>query len=159
MGRPTEGALGITVPDGDPGAVRDAARGFRTAGHGLQGAASDIRAVPGLAGDWQGPASATFHGSTTTNGQAVDQAVGAMASCAHAASAYADELERCQTEARRAVADAQDAQKRIDAAEGQMEAARQARANAYRDMDSANQRIAVASVHGAPAVGAHDDLA
>ena len=150
---------GITVPDGDPGAVRDAAATFRRAAHGLEGIASDLRAVPALVADWRGPASAAWHGTTVTNGSATDAAVEALGVCAQAATTYADELERCQTRARAAIADARAAQARIDAAHATIESARAQQRAAYAGIDTANHAIATHAAVGTPAPQAQQALA
>jgi hypothetical protein len=55
-----ESFAGITVPEGEPGAVRDAAAVFRGVAGGLHGVSGDLTAVPGLVSDWRGPASVAF---------------------------------------------------------------------------------------------------
>jgi hypothetical protein len=155
---PTDSFAGITVPDGDPGSIRDAAATFRRAAHGLQGIASDVRAVPGLVGDWRGPASARYHHTTVTNGSAVDAAVEALGTCEQAATTYAGELERCQNEARKAIADARDAQSRIDTANAAIATARDNQRSAYNGIDSANHTIATHAAAGSPAPHAQEAL-
>jgi hypothetical protein len=150
-----ESYAGITVPEGEPGTVRDAARTFTGVAGGLHGASADLRSVPGLVSDWKGPASAAFGGTVITNGSAVDGGAGAMATCAQAASTYAEELEQAQRDARKAIADARDAQGRIDDANADIEAALGAQTQASNDIASAESRIN--SSIGVPDVGAVAD--
>jgi uncharacterized protein YukE len=136
-----ESFAGITVPEGEPDTIRDAAQTFHGVAGGLHGASSDLRSVPGLVSDWKGPASAAFGGTVVTNGSCVDEAAAAMSTCAQAARTYADDLEQAQKDARQAIADARDAQKRIDDAQGDLEAALGAETSASDAMSSAGARL------------------
>lgn len=149
-----ESFAGITVPEGEPETIRDAATTFRGVAGGLHGASSDLRSVPGLVADWQGPASAAFGGTVVTNGSCVDEGAAAMSICAQAAGTYADDLDAAQDDARRAIHDARDAQRRIDAAEADLEAALGAEMSASNAIDSADTQIATSSATGVPDVSA-----
>jgi uncharacterized protein YukE len=136
-----ESYAGITVPEGEPDTIRDAASTFHGVAGGLHGASSDLRSVPGLVSDWKGPASAAFGGTVVTNGSCVDDAAAAMGTCATAARTYADDLEAAQKAARQAIADARDAQDRIDKARADLEAAAGAETDASNRMQSAGARL------------------
>jgi hypothetical protein len=151
-----ESFAGITVPEGEPGAVRQAASTFRGVAGALHGVSGDLRAVPGLVADWKGPASAAFGQTAVTNGSCVDSGAEAMHACAQAASTYADELEQAQREARAAIREARDAQSRIDAAQADIENARQAQVGASYAIQAADARIAMATA-GMPDAGAVAD--
>ena len=153
----SESFAGITVPKGEPDSVRDAGATFASVAGGLEGAAGELRSMPEVLASWQGPASVSFGGSCMTNGSAVDAGVQALDSCARAARTYAGELEDAQREARAAIEEARDAQRRIDRAEQDIEAARSQAVQASGRLDTANQRIAVSGLAGAPDAGALND--
>jgi uncharacterized protein YukE len=148
---------GITVPEGNPDTIRDAAQTFKGVAGGLHGTGADLRSVPGLVADWKGPASAAFGTTVVTNGSCVDDGAAAMSTCAQAASTYADDLDHAQREARRAIHDARDAQRRIDAANADIEDAINAQISARSRIDAADQQIAASSVAGVPDAGALAD--
>jgi hypothetical protein len=149
-----ESFAGITVPEGEPGAVREAAGIFTGAAGGLQAVTSGLQAIPEGLSDWRGPASASFRGATITNGAALDAGVEAMRDAARAANDYADALEEAQREARAAVRAARDAQQRIDQAESDIAAAQSAQVAASERLERAYQQAALAGMHGAPDTGA-----
>ena len=130
----SESYAGITVPEGEPETIRDAAQTFTGVGGGLEGAGADLRSIPGLVSDWQGPASSSFGGTVVTNGSCVDDGAAAMTTCAHAARTYADALDHAQEDARKAIHDARDAQRRIDEANADIEAALGAQTQASNDI-------------------------
>jgi hypothetical protein len=149
---------GISVPDGDPEQIRAAATTFRQAGQGLQGIATDVRGVPGLVGDWRGPASAKYHGTTVTNGTALDEAVTAMASAEQAATTYADALDKAQKDARAAITSAISAQGRIDDANSRIADAASRQRTAQTNIDTARNTIAAHSWAGTPSPTADAQL-
>ena len=144
---------GITVPEGEPGSVRQAATTFRGVAGALHGVSGDIRGVPGLVADWQGPASTAYGATAVTNGSSVDSGAEAMHACAQAATTYADELEQAQEEARAAIAEARDAQGRIDAATADIESAQRGAMAASYAIQAADARLAAAGA-GMPDAGA-----
>ena len=153
-----ESYAGITVPEGEPGSVRNAASTFRGVAGGLHGVSGDLSGVPGLVAAWQGPASAAFGQTAVTNGSSVDSGAEAMHACAQAATTYADELETAQEEARAAIRDARDAQDRIDAATNDIYAAQRNAMSAGYAIQAADDRIALATA-GMPDAGAVADRA
>src|SRR4051794_6938852 len=152
-----ESFAGITVPEGNPDTIRDAATTFTGVAGGLHGAGADLRSIPGLVADWKGPASAAFAGTTVTNGSCVDDGAAAMTTCAHAASTYADDLDQAQKDARKAIHDARDAQKRIDAANADIEDALGAQTQATNQINAAESQIATSAGTGVPDAGAIAD--
>jgi hypothetical protein len=149
-----ESFAGITVPEGEPDGVRNAAATFRSLAGGLHGVSGELRGVPGLVADWKGIAASAFHGTVPTNGSCVDSAAGAMSTCAQAARTYADELETAQEEAEAAIEEARDAQRRIDQAQSDIE-------SAQGDQITASDRIMSASMalsSGMPDPSASADL-
>ncbi len=136
-----ESFASITVPEGEPDTIRSAASTFHGVAGSLHGASSDLHSVPGLVSDWKGPASAAFGGTVVTNGSCVDDAAVAMGSCAQAATTYADELDAAQKAARQAIADARDAQDRINKARADLEASLGAETDASNRMQSAGARL------------------
>lgn len=149
-----ESFAGITVPEGEPGAVRQAAGTFTGAAGGLQEVTTGLQAIPEALSDWRGPASASFRGATITNGAALGAGVEAMRDAARAANDYADALEEAQREARAAIEAGRDAQRRIDQAESDIAAAQSAQIEASERLDRAYQQAALAGAHGAPDTGA-----
>jgi hypothetical protein len=149
-----ESFAGITVPEGEPGAVREAAGIFTGTAGGLQGVTAGLQAIPDGLSSWRGPASASFRGATITNGAALTAGVEAMRDAARAANDYADALEDAQRDARAAINAARDAQQRIDQAESDIAAAQSARIAASERLDRAHQQAALAGMHGAPDTGA-----
>jgi uncharacterized protein YukE len=152
-----ESYAGITVPEGNPGTIRQAAHTFQGVAGGLHGTSDDLRSIPGLVADWQGPASAAFAGTVVTNGSCVSDGAAAMQTCESAARTYADELDDAQKAARQAIEDAKDAQRRIDAANADIEDAQGAMTTAQDQMDAADRQIAASSTTGVPDTGAMAD--
>jgi uncharacterized protein YukE len=149
-----ESFAGITVPEGEPDTVRDAAQTFRGIAGGLHGVSGDLSTIPGLVGDWQGLAASAFHGTVPTNGSCIDGAAEAMSTCAEAARTYADELETAQKEAEAAIEEARDAQRRIDHAQSDLESALSAQITASDQIMSASMRLS----SGVPDPSAAADL-
>jgi hypothetical protein len=141
---------GITVPDGDPGALESAAAQFGTVASTLSGVSGDLRGMPGSLASWSGPASVAYAGSCLTNGSACDTAVQALGSAEHAARAYGHELEAAQTAARHAIRDARDAQDRIDRAERDIASAQARQRDAATAESNAGTQLAVSSAAGLP---------
>ena len=145
---------GITVPDGDAGALEAAAGRFTTLGHSLSGIAGELRGMPGSLACWAGPASVSYAGACMTTSSAADTAVDAMGQAADAARRYARALEHAQDRAKEAIADARDAQERIDRAEREIQAAQDRQASAALAIRSAETEIMLAAGAGTPAPAA-----
>ena len=150
----TESFAGITVPEGEPTALNDAAAEFGAIASTLSGAAGELRGLPGTIGSWSGPASVSYAGACMTNGTACDQAVEALGQAEQAARAYASKLEAAKERTRRAIDDARDAQRRIDQAEREIAAAQERRAAAAAAAVTASREISLAMAAGVPNPGA-----
>jgi len=145
---------GIAVPEGDPGALRDAAGRFQTLGHQLSGVSGELRGMPSSMASWAGPASVAYAGTCLTNGAACDTAVDAMGQCAQAARQYAHALQQAQDLAKEAIAEARDAQARIDQAERDIGTALDRQATAALAIRSAETEISIAMAAAQPAPAA-----
>jgi uncharacterized protein YukE len=145
---------GIEVPEGDPGALNDAAGQFGAVAAALSGTAGQLRGMPGQLSSWSGPASVSFAGTCLTNGTACDAAVEALGQAEHAARAYAGKLKTAKEHAREAIKDARDAQHRIDQAERDIGAAQDRRRAAAGAEAFAAKQIAISAAAATPAAHA-----
>jgi hypothetical protein len=150
----SESFAGITVPEGEPGGLLDAAEGFSNAAAALSGIAGEVRGMPGSLTSWAGPASVSFAGTCLTNSTACDTAVQAFGDAEHAARTYAAKLKSARERAKHAIADARDAQHRIDQAERDIADAVNRRIAAEYAAASASRDIALATGTGVPNPGA-----
>jgi hypothetical protein len=153
-----ESFAGITVPDGEPGGLRDAGEEMTRAGATLEGVAQGLGALPSSLTAWQGGGSLEYGNACATSQQAVAAGASAAAEAGHLLSRYASELDEAQEAARRAIRRAKDATKRKEAAEQRIEAAQRARAMAAAQAVSASTELAAGAVLGAPSPGAEADL-
>ena len=144
---------GITVPEGEPSALEDAAGRFHAFAGTLTGVSSDLSGMPSVVGSWEGPASVSFASACLTNGGAASAATQALGHAAHASTQYAHLLRSAQQRARQAIADAKDAQHRIDQAEHALTAARVRGAAATATATAASHDIMLASSAGLPSTG------
>jgi hypothetical protein len=154
MSAGTESFAGITVPEGEPAALNDAAGEFGTIAGTLSGAAGELRGMPATMGSWAGPASVNYAGACMTNGTACEAAVEALGQAEHAARVYSAKLKAAQERARRAIDDARDAQRRVDQAEREIAAARDRQAAAGTAIASASRQISISLAAGVPDGGA-----
>jgi hypothetical protein len=142
---------GITVPEGDPGALEaSAGRLVATAGM-LESVSGMLRGVLGGL-SWFGPASAAHAGLTSSQSLMANVGAGSLIQQAAVINDYALVLESAQRQARRAIERAKDADRRIREAE---EDIRQAET----DQIAANARIVAAQAAQARFVTAVIDLA
>jgi len=142
---------GITVPEGDPGALEaSAGRLVATAGM-LESISSSLRGVLGGI-SWFGPASAAHTGLTSAQGVMATTASGSLLQKAAVINDYALVLEAAQRQATRAIERARDADRRIREAE---EDIRQAET----DQRTANARILAAQAAQARFVVSVIDIA
>lgn len=127
---------GITVPEGDPGALEaSAGRLVATAGM-LESISSSLNGVlGGLA--WFGPASATHTGLTGAQSLMATTASGSLIQKAAVINDYALVLEAAQRQARKAIERARDADRRIKEAKADID-------QAITDQGTANARIIAA---------------
>ena len=150
---------GITVPEGEPGALRASAAQFAGLAGSLAGVSGELSGMPGTLAGWSGPASVNYAGACTTNSSACEAAVQALSEAERAARIYAEALEEAQRDAEHAIEDARDAQQRIDRALERIEAAQTRRANAELRASAARTEISMTSLTGTPSPFAESSLA
>jgi type II secretory pathway pseudopilin PulG len=127
---------GITVPEGDPGALEaSAGRLVATAGM-LESVSSSLQGVLGGL-SWFGPASAAHTGLTGAQSLMATTASGSLIQKAAVINDYALVLEAAQRQAKKAIERAKDADRRIKAAEADID-------QAITDQGTANARIIAA---------------
>jgi len=153
-----ESFAGITVPEGEPGGLRSAARQFNAFALEVDAAAGRVGSLPGQLADWRGPASARFAGAAQQHSAAADGAVGALSAAGQAAARYAEALDEAQDDARAAIEDAKDATKRIKTLEREIEAAKDREAAAQERALNAVVAIDSASATGTPDLAAESEL-
>jgi hypothetical protein len=157
-----ESFAGITVPEGEPGALRSAAHAFAGMGDQLAAAAADLRGMPGMLSSWQGPASVIYADSCITNGAAAQNGVWACQIAAQAVLGYAEQLQDAKHRAREAIHDAKDATRRIKDAEAAIDSARARIGEASVQLSAAETEIAVTGLTGTPspdAIASRDSAA
>src|SRR4051794_29758690 len=118
-----ESFMGITVPDGDPGALESAASRFAGLSGALHDVSAQLNAMPGIASSWQGPASVAYGGVCLSQAGAARVASETLATAATATKLYAHDLHDLRHQAHVAIADARDAKKRMDRAHDMIVAA------------------------------------
>jgi hypothetical protein len=142
---------GITVPEGDPGALEaSAGRLVATAGM-LDSVAGTLRGVLGGL-SWFGPASAAHAGLTGAQSLMATTASGSLIQKAAVINDYALVLEAAQRQAKKAIERAKDADRRIREAKADIE-------QAVDDQAAANLRIIAAQAAQARFVTSVIDLA
>lgn len=125
---------------------------------GLEGVSAQLRGLPDTLASWRGPASISYGNSCLTNGSALSAAERALSQCAVVAQSYARDLDEAQDDARAAIKDAREAQRRIDRAEVQLADARQAGAAAVLRGTAASGEVLLSGLTGSPNAGAMADL-
>ena len=142
---------GITVPEGDPGALEaSAGRLVATAGL-LESVSASLRGVLGGM-SWFGPASAAHAGMTSSQSLMATTGAGSLIQKAAVINDYALVLASAQRQAERAIERAKDADRRIKEAKADIE-------QAIDDQASANARIIAAQAAQARFVTSVIDLA
>jgi hypothetical protein len=141
---------GITVPEGDPGALEaSAGRLVATAGM-LETVSGTLRGVLGGL-SWFGPASAAHTGLTSTQSLMATTGAGSLIQQAAVINDYALVLEAAQRQAERAIERAKDADRRIKEAKADIQ-------QAIDDQAAANLRIVAAQAAQARLVTSVIDL-
>jgi hypothetical protein len=153
-----ESFAGITVPDGEPGGLRDAGEAMGRAGATLDGVAQGLGALPSSLTAWQGGGSLEYGNACATSQSAVAAGADAAGEAGRLLNRYASELDDAQDAARRAIRRARDATDRKEDAERRIEAAQRARAMAAVQAASATTEMAAGAVLGTPSPGAEADL-
>ena len=142
---------GITVPEGDPGALEaSAGRLVATAGM-LDSIAGSLRGVLGGI-SWFGPASSAHAGLTGTQTLMATTASGSLLQKAAVINDYALVLEAAQRQAKKAIERAKDADRRIKEAKADID-------QAVTDQVTANARIVAAQIAQTRALTSVIDLA
>jgi hypothetical protein len=153
-----ESFAGITVPEGEPGGLRAAARQFNALAVEVDGAAGRVSALPGQMASWSGPASARFAGAAEDHAAAAGAGVSALTTAGQVAARYAEALDEAQDDARAAIEDARDATRRIRTLEQAIDDARGRQAAAQDRAATAAAAINTASATGTPNPVAESDL-
>jgi hypothetical protein len=120
---------GITVPEGDPGALEATAGRLRATAGMLDTVSSALSGLLGGLG-WMGPASVAHASLTTTQGGMATTASGSLLEQAGVINGYGRMLAQAQREAKKAVERAKDADRRIKQAKADIANARQDEADA-----------------------------
>lgn len=145
-----ESFAGITVPEGEAGELRSAAKALSGLSHDLESAARALDGQPTMLGGWFGPASVAYAGACLVSSGGVR----AGATAAHAGAAalrrFGEGLQDAQRDARHAIAQARAAQHRIDRAQHAIADARARVAAAAARDSAAASKIALTSVVGVP---------
>lgn len=157
----SESYEGITVPAGSVGALRTSASELVNHAKVLADAGTQMRGMPSSGSSWLGPAHGRYSGMCLSAAGAAEQGAQGFVGAAGAASAYADELEHAQNQARAAIHEAQAAQRQIDHAHTEIGAARARQRTAQGRIDSAihAQGVAAAAGHHNPAAATELQLA
>jgi hypothetical protein len=142
--RPGGSVEGITVPPGDPDALRGGARQLHGIHAQLQDTAARLHGLPSLMASWAGPASSSFAQLSGTEAQSVAHQATSVWLAATGIEAVANRLEAAQETAQRAIKRAKRARIEIDRALKEIEQAEQ-------DQQSAKDRMALAAVARAAA--------
>ena len=153
-----ESFAGITVPDGEPEELLSAGVTLSGVSGGLEGVGAQLRGMPETLASWRGPASISYGNSCLSNGTALSAAEQALSQCAVLAQRYARDLGEAQDDARAAIEDAREAQRRIDRAQAQLTDAREAGAAAALRGADASAEVLMSGLTGSPNAGAMADL-
>lgn len=149
---------GITVPEGDPDGLRDAAQRMGAVGGALRASASELRGMPAMLGSWQGPASANYAGTCLSQSEAVARQGDGWIMAAGATAVFASELEDARGDARRAIRDAEEATDRGEKAQTELEAAEAREKDANERIVGALLDLAIEGLTGGAVVAAEDEL-
>jgi hypothetical protein len=149
-----ESYAGITVPDGEPGALHDLADTLSGLAGGLGTLETEQRLLPGGI-EWAGPASVSYYSLCVTNSAAIGDGREAISTAIAAITSYADLLHDAKGRARQAIDDAHKAQDQIDHAKQNLVTAQVMYATASGDHQSAESTIAAHSLTGTAPAGAY----
>jgi hypothetical protein len=152
---PGQSHAGITVPEGDPEAVRSMAQTFKGMAGSLERSAYGFGAMPGELSGWQGPASVAFASVAHESGAAATAGSVAFDRKAQAADRLADQLEQAQRDTRQAISDAKDAERRIRVAKREIADARDRRQRALDRVAAADLVIAATDLIATAPAGAY----
>jgi uncharacterized protein YukE len=139
---------GITVPEGEPGELRSAAKALTGLSHDLASTAHELDSQPAMLGGWVGPASVTYAGTCQLTSGGVRAGASVLEVASAALRRYGEGLQDAQRDARHAIGRARDAQHRIDRAKRAIAEARARAADARARDAVADSKIALTSVVG-----------
>lgn len=145
-----ESFAGITVPEGDPGGLRDSAQRMGGAAGALGEAAGELEGMPSMLGSWQGPASGSYAASCLSQSAALVRIADGRKRAASTIKTFADDLEQAREDARAAIKDAREATRRITQAQEQLTAARDRFDGAVGRAKGARTQLGVAGAGGVP---------
>ncbi len=148
----------ITVPEGEPGALRGSANRLKGAASGLREAGSELEGMPSAIGTWQGPASGHYAVSCLSQSEALGRMAEGWMQAATITRTFADDLEQAREEARAAIEEARDATRRIKAARTELAAARERFYDAVTRADTARAELGVGTATGVPQPGVQEQL-
>jgi hypothetical protein len=137
---------GITVPEGDPGALEASAGRLQAAAGVLETTAGALNGLLGNLG-WLGPASAQHASLTQSQGMMATTATTSMRQQAGVIAGYAVVLEQAQRAAKKAIEHARDADRRIHEAEADIREAQAAERAAEGRIIAAQNAKATAQMH------------
>ena len=149
---------GITMPEGDPGALADAGQRMGEVGRQLNASATELQGMPSTMGSWQGPASASYAGTCLSQSDAVSRQADGWIMAAGVAKVFSTELEDAREEARNAIRDAQRATDRMKKAQTELNAAKGRFEEANGRMAGALVELAADGLTGGSLTGARDSL-
>jgi hypothetical protein len=150
---------GMSVPEGDPDGLAQAASGFASVAASTAIAATRLDAMPSQAGSWIGQASVAHASMCLTSASAARQAGEAATIVTLASERYAKQLQMARRRARIAIRDAREAQERIDRAKDEISDAQGRATDASRRIEWANHALMVSSASGEPSPAAEAELA
>jgi hypothetical protein len=146
--KPGQSHAGITIPQGDPGAVRAMAGRLDQMSGALEAASGRFGTLPGRLSTWQGPASVSFALTAADSRRAAAEGARSFALQAGVARRLARGLEEAQADAEAAIEDAKDAERRIEKAQRLIDEARQRRELALLRAAAAELAIAATDIVG-----------
>jgi hypothetical protein len=154
----SESFAGITVPQGEPDGLRDAASSMVGVSGQLDGVAGGLGGLPAQLTTWRGDSSLIYQNACAN----VQDVVAGGAEVVHHAAVilrrYAGELQDAKEEARRAIREAKDAHERREKAQVLIDGAVAARGIASLQAAAAATQLTVTSALGTPSPGAQADL-
>lgn len=152
-----ESYQGIAIPAGSVAGLRSSATELIDHAKVLADASRQLRGMPS-SGSWIGPAHGRYLGMCLTVAGAAEQGARGFVGASGAASAYADELEHAQKQAKAAIHEAQAAQRQIDHAKIEIGRAQDRQVGAQGRIDSAIRTQGMATAAGHHNAGAAAEL-
>ena len=139
MSARAESAEGITVPAGDPEALRRSAHQLEAVHDRMWEASLRLGSTPSFMSGWFGPGSSAFAGFTGQQARSLASRTLSVGSAAAAAASVADDLDEAQAKARRAIDRAREAREAIDRAKAAIDEAQE-------DQQAARTKMQLAAV-------------